>query len=965
MEDETFSLKSRSNYLLLAFFILTIFIIFNLGTRYKHVKIQEHSIKQYHSTASALSDEVATLIEEKKNATLTLALALAQNDQLKQALKKKTTLHDISKSFLRRLREKTDFKNVWIQLIDKHGNSHSRSWTDKHGDGREKIDQELRNMLDRPKVRSTISVGTSDMTFNTMVPIFDNTDLIGFLKVITHFNSIATKIKERGLEPVILVDKKYKEQFEHPFTKRFAGSYYIANNNADDTLVDYIAEQGVKHFISPHDKYIIDRRLSAIVIDHTLFDTDDLPMANILMFKPLKELALESIESIAIIVDLFMLLSIIIIGFVLYLFSNKSSMTRHAGNRTYTTVFVLTFISLATIYYLLLQYNDKTQRERYLNSYNENIDKDYWIIHEKFGTVAETMFHSVIDKPPVIRLVAQAYSEKKELARKELFDSLIEEYEFFQRYELRQLHFHLKDNESFLRFHRPERFGDDLTGIRQTVEWVNTNQSRIDGFEEGRIYNGFRYVFPLSQIKESGESVHIGSVEISFSAYAIANEFIMAHQNKAGFLINTEVMDAKVFKEERSNYEKSIFPGFHHESVIKEHLQHATHYMDTSLLDQRRLKEISERIALGDVFTICSTNQYELFTFLPIRNPVTKKVVAALVLQVDNTFFADQDNNLQIQRYTGLMTILFIFLFVYREYVTKHNFQRLSLKTKKILDSQEAIVIITDGRRIIEINKRFLEFFDYTSLDDFNREFENISDLFIRDDNYFHPGKVPKEENWIAFLETLPKREHIVSMFDTEKKIHSFAVTSKHFEQDYILAFTDITDTITERISLGQRVSFDRMTGAYNRDYFENNINLVIQETRNKSLQLYIILLDIDHFKIVNDTYGHKRGDQVLKQLVTTVKNSVRQDDALIRWGGEEFILLIKIDSMDSIKQMAENIRSRIAHDYFEEVGQVTCSFGISQYKDKEDIENTIERADFSLYQAKRNGRNQVVFNDR
>ena len=120
-------------------------------------------------------------------------------------------------------------------------------------------------------------------------------------------------------------------------------------------------------------------------------------------------------------------------------------------------------------------------------------------------------------------------------------------------------------------------------------------------------------------------------------------------------------------------------------------------------------------------------------------------------------------------------------------------------------------------------------------------------------------------------------------------------------------------------------------------------------------------ILDIDFFKKVNDTYGHDIGDRVLKQFVEIIQNSSRNDDLVIRWGGEEFLLLLKVKSIDNTTKILENIRKSIDESYFKEVKHITCSIGATIYKENEKIEDSFKRADEALYEAKNNGRNQVI----
>jgi len=958
-------MKNLGNYLFVfIFFIISVVVIFT-GESYKNDKIREYKSNQLHSTALALSSEVATLIQEKKNATLALALAFTQNTSLILSLFEDSSDKSILTNLSYRIRDNSEYKNVWLQLLDKNGNSIARSWDSVRGDNLSKIRSDVRSMINKHEIKTSISVGTYDMSFKAMVPVFDEDKaFIGSLEVITHFNSIAKKIKSKGFEPVILVDKKYKKQITRPFTNKFSGDYYVANKNANDTLIEFISLKGLEHFITPKDIYKVDKDNGYYIINYTLFDIEDKPMANFLMFRPLENISFTSIENIELSVNFLMALFILGAGFVLYFLSNKdTNLQEYSQGKVNVLFFIVAFLLTSTLYYLFLSWNYEKKEKEYLSTYNKNIYNDYEIIHEKFSTVAQTMFQTTVNQPEVIELIEDSYKSQKDkdLAREKLYTLLIDEYEYFKEHDLRQLHFHLKNNESFLRFHRPAKYGDDLSGVRSTVEWVNSTHAQVTGFEEGRIYNGFRYVFPLSTINLNNEKTHLGSVETSFSAYAIAKEFANSHDTKAGFIINADVVDAKVFKDEHSNYMKSEFSGFYYESSIKKQLEHAFRHIDTDLLNYKDVHTVGKKISAGEIFSISSKNRHTLFTFIPIRNPISSKVVAAIILQVDDMIFINLKNNFLIFLLIGITTILFIYLYVFREYMSKLKFQFLSFKTQKIIDSQTSIVVITDGIEMIDVNKRFLDFSGFASIDAFKNVHDCICEMFEEDDKFFHLGKVQEGVNWIHTLEKLPKKDHIVSIKDKDDIKHTFSVSMNQFNKDYIITLTDISDTMTEHFSLEEKVTRDKLTSAYNREYFENNIHLLIQSAQQDNLLLGLMIFDIDHFKEVNDTYGHNCGDNVLVDIVKVVSKNIRKDDILIRWGGEEFIILARIDSLEHLRNIAEHLRKRIEKYEFDEVNQLTCSFGVTLFDDEFTIKEIIKRADDGLYEAKHSGRNRVV----
>ena len=181
-----------------------------------------------------------------------------------------------------------------------------------------------------------------------------------------------------------------------------------------------------------------------------------------------------------------------------------------------------------------------------------NLNIAYEQVLTGYERSAQVIYNEIIDQPEVLSLFAQANGAtetEQEAVRNQLYDLLAEDYAELETLNLRQLHFHLPNNDSFLRFHRPDRYGDNLTDIRYTIMVANRDLVPVTGFEEGRIFNGFRYVFPLFW-----EGEHIGSVETSVSFTAIQQDLNASLPGGTTFILNSEVVDAKVFEDEQSNY---------------------------------------------------------------------------------------------------------------------------------------------------------------------------------------------------------------------------------------------------------------------------------------------------------------------------------------------------------------------------------------------------------------------------
>lgn len=154
--------------------------------------------------------------------------------------------------------------------------------------------------------------------------------------------------------------------------------------------------------------------------------------------------------------------------------------------------------------------------------------------------------------------------------------------------------------------------------------------------------------------------------------------------------------------------------------------------------------------------------------------------------------------------------------------------------------------------------------------------------------------------------------------------------------------------------------SIDYLTKINNRksiDYFLNENIKIFERYRD---DFSIIMIDIDKFKDINDTYGHLVGDNILIEFSELIRNSIREIDILGRFGGEEFIVICRKTKIDGALKLSEELRKKVAKHNFAVVDEITASFGIANYSAKDNLYTLLKRADTALYLAKTNGRNKV-----
>ncbi len=395
--------------------------------------------------------------------------------------------------------------------------------------------------------------------------------------------------------------------------------------------------------------------------------------------------------------------------------------------------FVALFILLVFLVHGFIHVNKNRAIEAYLLTKTDQMYLEYRTVYEKNRNIADLVFKTEVNVPQIIKLF-------KNRERIELHHYLATNYEELRTFSVRQLHFHLPNNDSFLRMHRPSKFGDSLSKARLTVKYVNENLKSIDGFEEGKIFNGFRFVYPLFDGSE-----HIGSVEISFSALAFIKDITKYYKIKSNFLIDKTVVSQKVFKDEQSNYVQSPLPQFYFQKSVVKYLE-----IDFSkkLTSKEKSKDIFNNIKVGEPFSTYDRLLNQIITFVPLKNPITKNVVAALSFRSNDMFIAKENKNALILLMISIVIIGVVLLLIYKELKYKMDLesivkertkelQELNLKFKDMANT-DALTGAYNRRyfyevaeKILAITKRERQQLSIAMLDIDN--FKNVNDTYGHD----------------------------------------------------------------------------------------------------------------------------------------------------------------------------------------------------------------------------------------
>ncbi len=333
--------------------------------------------------------------------------------------------------------------------------------------------------------------------------------------------------------------------------------------------------------------------------------------------------------------------------------------------------FIFIFIVLIIILHSVMHTSTDETIKEHFEEITQQRNLEYQVIYNNYKIFIDMIFNTMINTEDIHNL----FENRDRVGLKSHLDS---NYLKLRKYSIRQLHFHLPNNDSFLRMHRPNKYGDNLTKDRLTVKFVNENKKFIDGFEEGKIFNGFRFVYPLFK-----DEKYLGSVEISFSALFFIKEMVENYKVKTNFFINKEIVGDKVFKSEKSNYQQSLLdPYLVQKSIIK--------YLGEDLQNKTITNEFKTKIYNGlkknKIFSITYNNDINIIvTIIPLHNPITKNLVAFLSIKSYDTFIERKKFNSRLVFALGSVIIAIGLLLVYRQLKYQYTLQKnVDEKTKEL-----------------------------------------------------------------------------------------------------------------------------------------------------------------------------------------------------------------------------------------------------------------------------------------
>ena len=285
-------------------------------------------------------------------------------------------------------------------------------------------------------------------------------------------------------------------------------------------------------------------------------------------------------------------------------------------------------------------------------------------------------------------------------------------------------------------------------------------------------------------------------------------------------------------------------------------------------------------------------------------------------------------------------------------------------------DSRDAIAITDRDGIFQDVSKAMLDLFGYTKEQMLRMKFQDL---------YVDPADVARFQREIEKKGSL--RDYEVKLLKKGGKVMDclFIVSQKRSEEGSVVGYQGIVRDITAQKAMEEALResekrykelsiTDDLTGLFNQRHFYNQLRAEIDRIERYKHPLALLLLDVDNFKIYNDTYGHLAGDKVLAKLGEVIRKSIRKTDSGYRYGGEEFTVILTETRGQDAGIAAERLRKRFAEEIFFPVPlepvRVTVSVGIANYRDGEEITSFVKRADQNMYEAKAKGKNCVYYSD-
>lgn len=585
---------------------------------------------------------------------------------------------------------------------------------------------------------------------------------------------------------------------------------------------------------------------------------------------------------------------------------------------------------------------------------------------QRYQMALQIFMSETARRPDIAALITQtvdAEGIERQRLRQLLFEQLSPVFRRLTQFDIDQLHIHTADGHSLLRLSRPDQYGDFLLPYRPSLGEVQRQLESQFLFEVGRLFIGFRHIEPLLV-----EGRLVATLEAGVSFDKVRK--VLA-DNSSGtlhaFLLRRDPVEAVALDLYR--HEHNLTPSL----FGADYLMLEDSILEHSLLAGERFSSLSERfsqhpalapaLAQQEPFTLGTRvgSRYFTTSFIPIRNVDGALAAWAVSLSPSpllQSIYEDYYQGLVI----GMLTLVFIsglLLILARKHAA---LSRQSRRMDAISDAVgEGIFVIDAQGRAAYVNKSACELTGYSR--------EELMQADIHALIHDHDRQQDRSCPILATLFTGKPYNGDERFRRADGHVMTVMVTSRAlYEKGRITGVVTVFRDISERKELEQRLALmatvDELTGLYNRRALVDRIGQELIRIRRTRQSGVLLMMDFDHFKAVNDRYGHDAGDRVLRQVALIARDCLRQADTLGRLGGEEFAALLPNTSLEGALVLAERLRAEVAaaETRYEDARiRITLSIGVYPLSAADQsVSDALRRVDRALYRAKAQGRNRI-----
>lgn len=634
----------------------------------------------------------------------------------------------------------------------------------------------------------------------------------------------------------------------------------------------------------------------------------------------------------------------------------------------------LTF-SLSFCFFHYLDYNKKEEIENVLKRENEMLALSYEAVTTMYSITIRNYFKHFVMQAPILSLLQDAkIADQKEIPhiRGLLYRAL---YPFYEKelksVGIRQFHFHTPTGESFLRFHVPSENGDSLIDIRPSIKIANVEKRNSVGFEGGRVYPGFRYVFPIID-----KDVHLGSVELSLSFESIENELSkLIKSTDNTLLLKKEIASNLVY----AQYKKFFSPSHISSSFVIEN--EALSSVTAKEMQSPMVKHINALLAKDSkVEQLLLEGKNFSYPLIDGKNGYITNFHA--ISDTSGNFAAyavtynEMDTLVHIQSKYKLFFvygIIFILLFCATLLLLLRN--RKNALSEKV--RYETIIRKTINGIILIDTYGKINFINHAACTLLGYRYEEIIGEVLHSKIHH----CSESESACAILNTITSQNtYIGEEFFYTKNGDTLNVSlnvtpfiENHITTGSMVIFRDITEEKKNKEIIEYLAYHDDLTDLPNRKLFLDRISLSLLHAKRNNQFNGVLFMDLDNFKVLNDSKGHNFGDILLQEVALRLKQGLRQNDTVARFGGDEFVILIVDLGTDNklarikLFDIATKLLEILSKEYHLITGSETilhhcgASIGGTLFDASQtNVHDILKVADSMMYDVKKSGKNAV-----